>query len=502
MNRGARDRALSILPLIAFLATTASMGHYVIDDSYISFRYARNLVDGSGLVFNPGERVEGYTNFLWIILIAAGIRLGFAPDVFALFLGCLAGLLTVASTRMLCAVFSRRRTSTFAAAMLACGTPFAFWALSGMETVAFTALVTLGILCIVRSTEPAFVAASALAMALACLMRPDGAIFLGVTLAAAFAAPGADRGHRAITAFAVAAAVLAPYLAWKQWYYGDLIPNTFYAKVGGTVQQVERGLRYVGNFMIFASAAGLLPAALLGLSSDWRVRALGAAVTLQILYVVLVGGDSFLFYRFLIPVIPLLCALAALGYERVYDALSSGDRYRLDRVAWGAAAVVLLVSAGYVQQGHFRDTIRDKSSINVRYRQIGSWLKEHSDPTDWIAVIANGIIPFYAERPTLDMLGLTDAHIAHRPMTAMGSGMPGHEKGDGRYVFSKRPRYVLIHPITTSSPVTEEVLARESGRFVSTAELWRMAEFHHDYALHSVKIDEFYFNYFERTSSR
>src|SRR5436189_992982 len=53
------------------------------DDAFISFRYAQNLAEGNGLVFNPGERVEGYTNFLWVLLLAAGDVLGAAPDVAA-----------------------------------------------------------------------------------------------------------------------------------------------------------------------------------------------------------------------------------------------------------------------------------------------------------------------------------------------------------------------------------------------------------------------------------
>src|SRR5262249_6892870 len=50
---------------------------WVTDDAYISFRYADHLVRGFGLVFNPGERVEGYSNFLWTLWCALGLRLGF-----------------------------------------------------------------------------------------------------------------------------------------------------------------------------------------------------------------------------------------------------------------------------------------------------------------------------------------------------------------------------------------------------------------------------------------
>jgi len=62
---------------------------WVGDDAYISFRYARNLIEGNGLVFNPGERVEGYTNFLWTVLMAGGLGLGVHPAQGSVLLGLL-----------------------------------------------------------------------------------------------------------------------------------------------------------------------------------------------------------------------------------------------------------------------------------------------------------------------------------------------------------------------------------------------------------------------------
>ncbi|UCD59352.1 MAG: hypothetical protein JSV16_08595, partial [Candidatus Hydrogenedentota bacterium] len=49
----------------------------IVDDAFISFRYAKHLAEGKGIVFNKGERVEGYTNFLWVLLMAAGHKVGF-----------------------------------------------------------------------------------------------------------------------------------------------------------------------------------------------------------------------------------------------------------------------------------------------------------------------------------------------------------------------------------------------------------------------------------------
>src|SRR5262245_5079445 len=65
---------------LLLLIVHAAAYWFLTDDAFISFRYARNFSAGAGLVFNPGfERVEGYSNFLWVLILAAGNRLGWAP---------------------------------------------------------------------------------------------------------------------------------------------------------------------------------------------------------------------------------------------------------------------------------------------------------------------------------------------------------------------------------------------------------------------------------------
>ncbi|MHC4066890.1 MAG: hypothetical protein ACYSUI_20630, partial [Planctomycetota bacterium] len=66
---------------LALLLLHAAAYTFLTDDAFISFRYARNLSEGLGLVFNPGfERVEGYSNFLWVVLLAGVNALGLAPE--------------------------------------------------------------------------------------------------------------------------------------------------------------------------------------------------------------------------------------------------------------------------------------------------------------------------------------------------------------------------------------------------------------------------------------
>ncbi len=90
---------LSFLPWLALLAWLSSVAWFLCDDAFISFRYTRNLLEGHGLVFNPGERVEGYTNFLWILELAALWAIfGIRPELAAPWLSVAYTAATIAAT--------------------------------------------------------------------------------------------------------------------------------------------------------------------------------------------------------------------------------------------------------------------------------------------------------------------------------------------------------------------------------------------------------------------
>src|SRR5439155_1209101 len=81
LDPGVRRAVAAVLvtaaALLAFHVRTYA---FLCDDAFISFRYARNFAHGHGLVFNPGfERVEGYSNFLWVVVLAGLDRLGLEP---------------------------------------------------------------------------------------------------------------------------------------------------------------------------------------------------------------------------------------------------------------------------------------------------------------------------------------------------------------------------------------------------------------------------------------
>ena len=135
--------ALSFLGLVAH----SLVYRFVNDDAYISFVFARNLAEHGQLVFNLGDRVEGYTNFLWTLILALVMKLGIPPEAGALVLSALcAGGTMLASARLVARLRGGRSAwDALPAALLAASAGFACWTSGGLETQLFTFLVTLGL---------------------------------------------------------------------------------------------------------------------------------------------------------------------------------------------------------------------------------------------------------------------------------------------------------------------------------------------------------------------
>jgi hypothetical protein len=153
------DRPGRALPLGAALGALALapqlLGAWMLDDAFISFRYARNALLGSGLVFNPGERVEGYTNFLWTVLFVPIIGMGANPAIASLTLTLLLGTATAALVWLGARRLAGPAPALAALAMLVSGAPFVLYTVrgSGMETALFT-LLTLGAAISYMSADP------------------------------------------------------------------------------------------------------------------------------------------------------------------------------------------------------------------------------------------------------------------------------------------------------------------------------------------------------------
>jgi hypothetical protein len=421
---------------------------WVSDDAYISFRYLDNWLAGEGLVYNPGEKVEGYTNLLWILLLAPLRWMGLPPEIAA------HGLSLVALTLLLWAVFrtawrlSEDPAAGWVAMILAAGSvSLAHWAVSGMETVCFAALLALANerLAAGKRLGPG----TSVLFGLATLTRPEGALHFGATLGAAVAGPG-RRGLQEMPGVARSAAVYAVFplghVLFSLAYYGSPLPNTFYAKVTGDLPSlVPLGLRYLWGFLASGGAVLVIAslAALRGhLLRQWVVRALILQVLLHAAFAVWAGGDYFPFHRFLVPLVPGLVVLGGCGLASSLRALGSRRDLALALVVILASALQALLAYG--------SPSRQATEYLVRVRRereaIAGWLAAELPPETVLAINAAGLVPYRTGFRTIDMLGLNDFHIARAPTGAKAGGYTkiGHFKHDGGYVCRRAPDAVLI----------------------------------------------------------
>lgn len=418
-----------------------------LDDAYISYRYARNLVEGVGLVYNPGEYVEGFTNLLWTLLVAVGLALGCEAKAAAHALGLASGVAALVAT------FGYARTglaserswlAALAPVLVLSSTAFPRWSTSGMETPLFVAAVMAAL----WAQAAGRMGWATAWVCVATLTRPDGALLAAVVFG--FWLPRVRReGLRVLAGPAVWLVLVALLSAFRLAYYGSAVPNTFYAKVPGV--PVELGVRYLADFLADGAGFLLLPAAAAALREPClRPGALFAAVFSA--YVVGVGGDAFAHGRFLLPVLGVLVVLAVRGSLRLYEARRG---LGLASAACVALAFWVQVYGGALSVEGLRESkraaaLRKARRVDATFERGGQKKAEvilgRGEPVRLVAATGIGVFGYHSRLPILDLLGLVDETIARGPSAASGHGYPapGHSRSNADYVLAREPDYILM----------------------------------------------------------
>jgi len=433
-----------VLVVVHLLVLHQGLADPLKDDTYISLRFARNLVEGHGLVFNPGERVEGFTNPIWTLLGAVPLALGLDPFLFLKAAGAAALVGLVLSLGV--AVRDLSPVGRCAPALVAASAAVAYWSQSGMETVAFAWAALEGTRrlgdAVRRRSDPGI--SAGLVWACAALLRPEGVAWFG--LAWLVSGLQARRpGPWAVSALAFAAPV-GLWQAFRVVYYGAWLPNTFYAKVGGEADVLERGLDYL------ALGAVETPVALLALGAlvfvrralaDPRGRIACAILAFHGAYLLAVGGDYMPLGRFLVPAVPLAALALAAGAT---SSLPAGA------LALGAALLGL--------QPYLSGRALDPDWARLRFEAFGLWVGTHLPPDAVVCLGQIGAVGYLGQRPVLDTHGLVDAHIArHRPEDYEVAGGAGHTRGDADYVLERAPDAVMMANVWYARvPMTPEAL--------------------------------------------
>jgi hypothetical protein len=446
---------------------------WTCDDAFISFRYARNLAEGHGLVFNVGERVEGYTNLLWTLWIAIGLRLGLGAEPWAsifglVFYGASLSLLFAFHLDLRRALPVRRATLPLACLVGAVHPDWRLFATSGLETSAFTAVVLAGYLALARgliARRPRPLLSGAI-FGVASMLRPDGMVFAAVAaLAVALAAP---RRLRDAAWFVVGVGTFwAGTTAFRLGYYGEYFPNTYYAK-SAYLPWHRQGSIYVATYFhkywvlllgpmavaFFAwRARGASPSGGEVSSEGWRwyrVHALLATgfAAAYTYYVVRVGGD-FMYARLLVPVTPYLALLFELGLYR----LCLTRQLLYVEVSVACLLLILLIPRP-VSGTEWRDGIADEAAV-YDDEHLATATRDAEVLTHFFRglpvraaflgtearLMYEANVPVAIEAET----GLTDRAIARQPLAQRAR--IGHEKrATMAYLVSVRAAHFLFTP--------------------------------------------------------
>jgi hypothetical protein len=444
-----------------------------LDDSFITYRYAKHLAQGHGILWNVGEPpVEGYTSFLWVILNALALRLGGSPLLASKAIATASAFAIMLLALLYPGPIRSRVWRAVLAALVATCPLMAFYAHSGMETVFFTALLFAAVLVLVHelsgSPRPGALAVSSLLFGISAITRPEGVLMFGLCGLLCLSLRPAPGEHRLLPRELLFLAVpflvvWLTYFIWRFQEYGWLFPNTYYAKHSGNrLQNLPLGL----NYLLLAWSPYLsLPLALLGLLAlmrsrqqqgpaprEFRIALRLAAVALcYVLYIIWVGGDdraAFPSVRLILPVLPVLWLSLVMMFDVASHDWTPGTRslaalglVLLTGINWSQDAVQLVRFALPASTPHGLLRAKLEQLVEEQPGVLPAWIREQTRPDEYIAVPWAGRVPYFAERPTLDMLGLNDLHIAHQPSRQRGIDV----KMDPAYILARRPKLIFIN---------------------------------------------------------
>jgi arabinofuranosyltransferase len=445
-----RRKLVWILPLLLFAIHTAYYYPFLADDAFISLRYARRLIDGHGLTWNDGERVEGYSNLLWVLLTASVGSIGIDLVLAARILGILCTLATMGAF-----VYYRRRLALGESALLwtqlafVTSAPVAIWSIGGLETSLVMALLAWSYVLSAESLDRRRAIVIGVLQGGLATLRPEGLLFtimIGCGLLVFGHGPRAKRWSCATMIWSIASAFAAGQIVFRLTYYGAWLPNTVHAKVALTTDRLQDGIRYTLKGVL--AFLPLLPVVIRTTTLSPRdIRRQKLFVCIAAAWMILVtvgGGDTFPGYRHVLPVIPLVMLLAMGGFDE-------WRRIRPTTVHAAAGSVLLVFAA--VQSAADLNHQAKTERWEWRGRELGERLKAlYSTTRPLVAVTAAGSIPYYSELPSLDMFGLNDAYVTrHRP-AAFGHGYPGNELFSPDYVLSRKPDIIVWHVGDESFP--------------------------------------------------
>jgi tetratricopeptide (TPR) repeat protein len=454
---------------------------FIQDDAFTSLRYAKNLIEGNGLVFNNDDRVEGYTNFSWVLLnvpiliftqdVETAIQL---LSVLFSFLTLIAAFYINKEIFRIALQVSEKQVIIMSAlplVMLSVSPAFIYWGISGMETSLFLFLILLMILIVLKRKDDnslgnIFVILSVIIS----LTRPEGLLvtailFFHKTIFLSIQQRGSIKQRtlffiksRLLRELITYLLIIGIYYSAKTIYYGYPLPNTFYAKTSFNSEYLTRGIEYFNNFAKHYLSYGiifLMPIYLFRYKKiRYEITILYSYIIIWTISIILIGGDVLPINRFFLPVLPLIFLLFVLVIIMLIELMPLLNKlnywYNIICVTLIIIPVIFYIQTSEKMKMH---EVRSYETGLVKKMKIyAKWMNDQpriDDKKPVIAMSTIGAFSFSANAEIIDLVGLTDKYTAHNPLEEEGIDVHlpvlwKERRYNAKYVMLRRPDYIIF----------------------------------------------------------
>ena len=422
--------------LIAYII----IGNWFTDDAFIAFRYAQNLFNGIGLVFNKGQYVQGYTSFIWIILLICLRYCQISFQISAIIINAISYVLFSFIIFNFLEKLFPKKTKVFyllsSGVILSAPNMLSWTVGGGLEGPLFTTLLTLSFYLLLFK-ERKYI--SAIFFAILTLTRPEGCLFFLLGLSFLFYYKNYSRKGLLIFFITYSIPIIF-YISWTYFYYMDVLPNTFYAKASISARGVIEGMHYLYRYLMSSPFIFfLLVLSFLELKKRVKkIKFFWIIITVYTFYIIIVGGDFMFAFRFYLPIIPFLYFLIIDELEYLYKFIFNSEKF----LTWIFAFLIIynLFSIDYFSD--YKYQIKNYKMIHGG-KVLANYFNENFPLNYTIASSGIGALGFYSNMKILDVLGLTNKVVAKEGNVGIDE-IYSHGKSNKQYIMGQKPEIIVF----------------------------------------------------------
>jgi len=451
-----------LVGLVFFILFLVYIWRFTVDDAYISFRYALNLAEGHGLVWNIGEvPIEGYSNFLWVIIMALVHLLKLDPTLISKIIGlsALAGN-TYLYWKIAKDVFEDKRLYyagfTISTVFLLINPATAIHAVSGLETMLYTTSLLLVVYCgfkLFKTSDRKYYWFFPIALLISSFLRPEGILISIGMLILFFMLFFRKLKIKKINVnfllpFLVYSIPILAYMIFQLYYFHDIFPLPFYVKtISGSVfsglYRLSEAIKYIAPFIIVILINVVQSMGSIFYRKEGqfaRFRMLLMITTVLIFFATMIYPFSSLYMnyaqRLYYPSFVIIYLLTAISLVMLFAKLEDKwvGRTNLKRYSKiiGLIVVILILSSNINFASDIEYLHKTSNRFSVSYINIGNELNKFSDSNITLASVDSGSIPYFSRWNHVDMVGLNDKFIAKNGVATL------------EYIERKNPQLIIF----------------------------------------------------------